>query len=65
MIKTNRIYILSMFVEIKQMLFKDIFLEFRFIYISHLILLVHLGESLGDPHVLTLFIRFYYIYDDG
>ena len=54
-----------MFIEIKQMLLKDIFLEFRFIYSSHLILLVHLGESLGDPHVLTLFIRFCYISDDG
>ena len=40
-------------------------IEFHFIYSSYLILLVCLGESFGGPHVLTLFIRFYYISDDG
>ena len=40
-------------------------IEFYFICSAYLILLVCLGESLGGPHVLTLFIRFYYISDDG
>ena len=40
-------------------------LEFHLNYSSYLILLVRLGESLGCPYVLTVFIRFYYISDDG
>ena len=40
-------------------------IEFHFIYSLYLILLVRLGESLWGEHFLTLFIRFYYISDDG
>ena len=40
-------------------------MEFYFTYSAYLILLVRLEESLGGPHVFTLFTRFYYISDDG
>ena len=61
----SNIYFVSVFRNSVNAILRIFCIEFHFIYSSYLILLVCLGESLGGPHVFTLFIRFYYISDDG
>ena len=51
------------FVKSANLLLTIFSIEFHRIYSSYLILLVRLGEILGGPHVLTLFVRFYFISD--
>ena len=65
MIKASPIYVLLMVFSFSVDVLLRIFsIEFYFIFIAYLILLVCLGELLGGPHIFTLFIRFYYIFDD-
>ena len=58
------VYFINVFRNSANALLQIFSIEFHFIFGSYSILLVRLGKSLGGPHVLTLFIRFYYISDD-
>ena len=59
------IYSVNVYQNSANALLRIFSLEFHLNYSSYLILLVRLRESLGGPHVRTVFIRFYYISDDG
>ena len=61
----SNIYFFNVFRNSPNALLRIFSIEFHFIYSSYLVLLVCLGESFRGPHVVTLFIRFYYISDDG
>ena len=54
----SNIYFVNVYRNSANALLRIFSLEVHFIYRSYLILLVHLGEHLRDPHALTLFIRF-------
>ena len=61
----SNIYFFNVFRNSPNALLRIFSIEFHFIYSSYLVLLVCLGKSFRGPHVVTLFIRFYYISDDG